>query len=435
MQFEHKKKRQPPAQARDYPEPAALRQQTSLQIGNQELLEQVRSDLQRLSDKTTDSTHDSGAEEQLPWAPARAASDHTLGAAKSQQDESSYNNRSGDNDGDTIRNRDDRFPNDPRTWRDSDLDGVGDAVDHFPKNAKEWFDSDADGIGDNSDKEFTGKARQMSLDKYMGDGVYGQQVRYDMLMRPDKTINIKLRVRLSGARNAKTEASWEKKCEEMWSQGGINLDIQWVDSQEEAHKTVSVSRGSGRANSAHWYSEDDSLTVAHEVGHLLGLNDEYQDGNDSDRLIGESDSVMRVVWGKPRPYPRHIEWIKRFWDPKKSKPVIDSLKSDSKEKKEDVAVEDTDEKKQDTASVETVTAPAGYQKYLASQNSYRECFAKSLTDNQYIASHRGVWLTWVENIDESTLKMRDPTSGQELIVKAAELAVVKASAKSPDGER
>ena len=396
--------------------------------GNQAILEQVLREVQGLSDDTTTPTTTAPWKLVHSWAPQEQEQSkpsskrkHALGSAEKQRDESSYSSQNGDNDGDKVRNRDDSFPNDPRTWRDSDLDGVGDALDHFPKDPKEWFDSDADGKGDNTDKEFTGPARKMSVDKYMGDGTYGQQVRFDMTMNPNKEINIELRVKLNGPQNTKTQAEWEKSCEKMWSQGGIKLDVKWVKSG--AHKEVGVSRGSGRANSGHWYTQDDGLTVAHEVGHLLGLNDEYADGNDSHRLIGEEDSVMRIVWGEPRPYPRHIDWLKRFWDPKKSKPVAGSSEQkmgEDSHRKEESGSGGREE------STGAVTPPSGYQKYLASRESYRERFAKKIDGNGYIAHHQGTWLEWVENVSDTTLKMRHPDTGDVLIVEASELAIVKA---------
>ena len=153
-------------------------------MGNQALQEQLLGELKKLSEETAP-TSETAPPRALPWqqvyawsppepSPSSSKSKHALGSAKKQSDESTYSSRNADNDGDRIRNRDDRFPNDPRTWRDSDQDGVGDALDHFPKDPSEWFDSDADGSGDNTDKEFTGPARKMSVDRHIGDGTYGQ---------------------------------------------------------------------------------------------------------------------------------------------------------------------------------------------------------------------------------------------------------------------
>lgn len=73
-----------------------------------------------------------------------------------------------DTDGDTYPDSQDRFPNDPKEWRDSDNDGVGDNADAFPNDASETLDTDKDGVGDNKDQFPNDPTETVDTDK---DGV------------------------------------------------------------------------------------------------------------------------------------------------------------------------------------------------------------------------------------------------------------------------
>jgi parallel beta-helix repeat protein len=74
-----------------------------------------------------------------------------------------------DQDGDTVLDINDAFPQDPNESSDFDSDGIGDnsdpdldndrvenTRDAFPWNYHEWSDQDGDGIGDNSDSDDNG---------------------------------------------------------------------------------------------------------------------------------------------------------------------------------------------------------------------------------------------------------------------------------------
>ena len=97
----------------------------------------------------------------------------------------------------------------------------------------------------------------------------------------------------------------------------LNLKIQSVGETDAHHRVTLVDR-TGRSNSTTWY-EDDVLgqcpVIAHEISHLLGLPDEYQEDG-SDCLVEEYAakeenpySLMAVSasrYGNVELMPRHL---------------------------------------------------------------------------------------------------------------------------------
>ncbi len=235
------------------------------------------------------------------------------GDAEDEVDGNAYDDPEGDNDGDGYANEDDAFPNDERTWDDTDGDGVGDQLDAFPDDPDEWRDSDCDGVGDNEDEAFDGGEKTASVAYESSDGVYWQDVAFDMRMDPDGTLNVHLKVEISGHRDPEMERRWERFVEETWTseEEAFALDIDFVS--EGGHTQVTVIDGEGHSDSGTFYTAEEDLVIAHEIGHHLGLNDEYEDGDDPDRLIGEEDSLMRINWDDAKLYPRHFEFLRQHW--------------------------------------------------------------------------------------------------------------------------
>ena len=235
------------------------------------------------------------------------------GQEQDQVDESAYDDPTGDNDGDGYINSDDAFPNDERAWDDTDGDGFGDQVDAFPDNPEEWRDSDCDGVGDNEDEAFDGGPKTASVAYESSDGVYWQDVAFDMRMNPDGTLNIHLKVQLDGHRDADMERRWEAFVEETWTSADekFALDLDFVS--EGGHTQVTVIDGEGHSDSGTYFTAEDDLVIAHEISHHLGLNDEYEDEADPDRLIGEEDSLLRINWDDARLYPRHFAFVRKHW--------------------------------------------------------------------------------------------------------------------------
>lgn len=218
-----------------------------------------------------------------------------------------------DTDGDGVRDAEDAFPLNYHESTDTDGDGVGDESDAFPEDPDETRDSDCDGVGDNADEEFDGEVTT-TVEYPWSDGRYGWTSRFDLTTTGEGEYTATVRIYLDGPRDDEREADWEETTEDMWSQENLEVDVEFVDDEDDAHTTVDVDEGAGRANAGQWFTEDGGLTAAHEIGHHLGLVDEYEDPADADRFIGEDDSIMRVVWGDPQSYPRHQELITSLFE-------------------------------------------------------------------------------------------------------------------------
>jgi len=331
-----------------------------------------------------------------------------------QVDPDGYDYGNGDNDGDGVRNKNDALPNDARDSVDTDGDGVGDNTDAFPKDPKEFRDSDCDGIGDNADDKFDGDGRIAAVERWSGDGVYGQNAKFTLATTPDGVMHATLKVKLTGSRNDKREAAWEHEIEKFWSNDSFSLDVKFVESGED--NVVHISRGSGRANSGNWFTATDKWVASHEIGHLLGLNDEYVDRSDGNRLIGESNSIMRANWDGAVPYDRHLLTITTHFDCDKSRPA--SPEDLAALKDHDVTpIPEPEDRPQ-------VTPPEGTSKYLASGDAFKDAFVKQDDAAVYMTHTRGDWWTWEQTLDPETLQLRHPKTGEVIVVEAGRLSVV-----------
>jgi len=73
-------------------------------------------------------------------------------------------------------------------------------------------------------------------------------------------------------------------------QYALRADVQFVDSGE--HYAVALHSGpDGSSNLANWYTGNYDETLAHELGHQLGLKDEYIDASAPDRATAASPGV------------------------------------------------------------------------------------------------------------------------------------------------
>jgi hypothetical protein len=73
----------------------------------------------------------------------------------------------------------------------------------------------------------------------------------------------------------------------------LSFDVAWVT--QDAHHTVAVHRGPGRADMLNWYHDDSGDDAAHEFGHMIGNKDEYPDPACPDRSPVNTGTVMAVV--------------------------------------------------------------------------------------------------------------------------------------------
>jgi hypothetical protein len=122
----------------------------------------------------------------------------------------------------------------------------------------------------------------------------------------DTRILVRIRLNPDADVSAQTLQSckrrWKEGIEEAWtghfgcvSTPGsiarpIAMTVEWVDSGQ--HLTVRVKRGGGRSNLSLWHSDDNGRTAAHEVGHLLGHPDEYEDPNCPTRSPVNTNTLM-----------------------------------------------------------------------------------------------------------------------------------------------
>lgn len=63
-------------------------------------------------------------------------------------------------------------------------------------------------------------------------------------------------------------------------------------SYPKPHHHVALHKGGGRDDAANWFVKGDATTRAHEIGHLLGLKDEYADPASPHRKVYTDNSLM-----------------------------------------------------------------------------------------------------------------------------------------------
>ncbi|PTX62126.1 uncharacterized protein DUF4157 [Kordia periserrulae] len=137
-----------------------------------------------------------------------------------------------------------------------------------------------------------------------GDGTweekeYAWDVNYDIEYHRDR-LKIIVRIELDGETvPAATKSSWLAGIRSRWNghfhiQGPRRLAIEFdpVFTDDDNHISVEVHSGSGRANRSNWYLSSSTNTIAHEFGHIIGLEDEYRLSTaEYTRLIGSSPTA------------------------------------------------------------------------------------------------------------------------------------------------
>ena len=82
----------------------------------------------------------------------------------------------------------------------------------------------------------------------------------------------------------------------------VHVNVEFVDDAAQAHTRVAVHPGSGGANQVNWYTQSHPTTHAHELGHGMGLMDEYVDpraftrGGGNTSNVHTDDSLMGDYW-------------------------------------------------------------------------------------------------------------------------------------------
>ncbi|WP_433265522.1 toxin glutamine deamidase domain-containing protein [Actinosynnema sp. CS-041913] len=75
----------------------------------------------------------------------------------------------------------------------------------------------------------------------------------------------------------------------------FNVTVEFTDNAADAHSTIEIGDPDGRANQLTWPVDTDPRRLAHEVGHFLGLHDEYFETDDVKPIFQHKDGQGRVV--------------------------------------------------------------------------------------------------------------------------------------------
>jgi hypothetical protein len=138
------------------------------------------------------------------------------------------------------------------------------------------------------------------------DGPYGGTAKYDVRVTA-KAITATVGIRLKAGRGVSSsqvkqvksasQAIFKQKYDSRFKLTEIPykprpLRMKVSFAHPKPHHDVALHKGGGRDNAANWYVKGDTTTRAHEIGHLLGLKDEYADDTSPDRKVHTDNSLM-----------------------------------------------------------------------------------------------------------------------------------------------
>lgn len=131
----------------------------------------------------------------------------------------------------------------------------------------------------------------------VGGQTYGMTSRFTWRIT-DREILITVKLKFVGLKRPELVTRWFDHIRTIWNRfdavGGtgerlaVTFDPQTVSSGED--NVVRIRPGEGRSDAGNWFAEDpdSDTTAAHEFGHMIGLEDEYQRTHaDYKRLTGE----------------------------------------------------------------------------------------------------------------------------------------------------
>ncbi|GAA3842672.1 hypothetical protein GCM10022243_06380 [Saccharothrix violaceirubra] len=119
-----------------------------------------------------------------------------------------------------------------------------------------------------------------------------------------KVKDLTVKIHLDGNTDARAdvEARTRAGVDELFNQGHrlpsgeqLHVTVEFVDNPADAHSTVTLTDPDGRANQLNWPVDTDPRRLAHEVGHFIGLQDEYHETSDVKPIFQHQDGKGRVM--------------------------------------------------------------------------------------------------------------------------------------------
>jgi hypothetical protein len=161
--------------------------------------------------------------------------------------------------------------------------------------------------------------QKQRLDPIIGGGAYGINARYELTEFSHGLTNVKIKVHLDDtllAGNASDLARLKADAiagvdkhfnlpkNHLQNGNRLHVELEFVSNPADAHLKVDVQPGRGRATQTTWFVDSDPTVHAHELGHQMGLLDEYVDpqavrrATQSSPGVHSDDSLMADFWQK-----------------------------------------------------------------------------------------------------------------------------------------
>jgi hypothetical protein len=151
-------------------------------------------------------------------------------------------------------------------------------------------------------------ARPVQVSGTRTDGPYGWNYGYEVTEFPHGVTHVKIKVHLqpgagvTPADLARVQADARVGVDQYYnfqhtvtnSSGNpsrLHVEVEYVTDPTQAHLRVDVHGGEGHANLSNWYVESSPTVHAHELGHQMGLVDEYVDPSVANRATPTSPGV------------------------------------------------------------------------------------------------------------------------------------------------
>lgn len=146
-------------------------------------------------------------------------------------------------------------------------------------------------------------------------GIFPKSYRYDVLTSENhnKTLFVKVHLKNATAQDLRDFAQKIAAAQDLWNSSRVSFDFPYrfrfeLSEESQAHYSVEVLDKTRGPYDQYWGRNWNSFVVAHELGHMLGLGDEYK------TLSGEIDclknSLMCASWSGEL-MPHHHYFILR----------------------------------------------------------------------------------------------------------------------------